>query len=113
MLPLSENVFLSECQTAEDYFESVLMSGYKYFQSCLLFYEVFLGDAPSVSCIITGITSTPSVLILCPQNVLLLVFWKNMTFLNVGLLRMSRVFTVWCKIVDCWVYTNCFLMTDV
>ena len=54
------------------------------------------------------VTNTPSVKMLCQQqNCLSLHFHKNITCFSVGLLRISQVFSVCCKIVCRWVMTHC------
>lgn len=58
------------------------------------------------------VTNTPSVKMLCPQkNCLSLHFHKNITCLDVSLLRICQVFSVSPKTVCQWVMTNCCCMS--
>jgi hypothetical protein len=62
----------------------------------------------------SSVTNTSSIKLLCPQkHCLMFYFHKNITCWSVGLLRISQVLSVCCKIVYWWVTKNCCFMSDI
>lgn len=55
--------------------------------------------------------NTPSVKILCPQKILLSLYFRKNISLSDGLLRIGQVSSLSCKISYGWITTNCCFMS--